>query len=411
MVDDATQRLRDALGATSPISLAVSIDGQSKPEYVDIDSPYALVGRGKACHVVLPDKRVSFRHAYLQSFGKRVLCVDLLSATGISWDGPDSNCWLTPAHRLQIGDSRVQLLDNGTEAIDVSLPSPLDCKTRQHENNAFGRLPDVRLELSNQKLKGTSWPINRVMTLLGRDSRCRITCGDDRVSRVHCSLLLTPAGLWVIDLLGRDGITVNGQRRPVALLSDGDELGVGQYRMKVVYETSPAVDGKLEPVPPPETTEFTVATALPETSSTETQTQVAQQSAARVLERSLPRAEFMTRNNRIFPVEFQGETLIVSPRGGIRTAPYQQMQLESNVITQLLTTRMHLKNVVVDVSHTDAMDSIVISCVSAICRSARHRAALCHCTDAMLAVLNDMSLTRIWPHFATREEAVTYVQS
>src|SRR5690606_30979601 len=90
---------------------------------------------------------------------------------------------------------------------------------------------------------------------------------------------------------------------------------------------------------------------------------------------ALPNPEFLTRNNRIFPVEFIGETIVVSPRGGIRNAPYQQMQLESNIITQLLQTRSELKNVVVDVGATDAMDSIIISCVSAICRSARNRAA------------------------------------
>src|SRR5690606_20505838 len=207
----------------------------------------------------------------------------------------------------------------------------------------------------------------------------RITCGDDRISRVHCSLLLTPVGLWVIDLLGRGGITVNGRKQAVALLQEGDELGVGQYRMRVVYESPPAA--LAEHAAPGDTTEFPVVASM-----SQQVTAAPQRAAAAAV---LPDPKFLTRNNRIFPVEFVGETIIVSPRGGIRNAPYQQMQLESNIITQLLQTRPELKNVVVDVGATDAMDSIIISCVSAICRAARNKAAICHCSEAMLGVLND----------------------
>lgn len=410
MPDDPNLRLREALGVTQPIRLAVSSASQPKPEYIDIENSYALLGRGAGCDVVLPEQGVSFRHAYLQAFGDRVLCVDLLSAAGIRWDGPDQHGWLTPAHRIGIGTAQVQLLDDGWNADGGVWPSPLDCKTRDHHIDAYGELPDVHLELSNRKLKGMSWPINRVMTLLGRDSRCRITCGDERISRVHCSLLLTPVGLWIIDLLGRGGITVNGQQQSVALLQEGDELGVGQYRMKVVYESPPAPAP--EPEAPGDTTEFPVA-----------QPPIQQEAAVGPRRRgagsasvaaaphvaSLPPPEFLTRNNRIFPAEYLDETLIVSPRGGIRNAPYQQMQLESNIITQLLQTRPGLKNVIVDVGATDAMDSIIISCVSAICRSARHKAAICHCSEAMLGVLTDMSLTKVWPHFDSRDEALEYV--
>jgi pSer/pThr/pTyr-binding forkhead associated (FHA) protein len=412
MPDDANLRLREALGVTQPIRLAVSSESQPRPDYIDIEDSFALLGRGAGCDVVLPDPAVSFRHAYLQAFGDRVLCVDLLSASGIQWDGPYQQGWLTPAHRLQIGSSRVQLLDDGWNAEAPDWRSPLECKTREHNVKAYGQLPDVHLELSNRKLKGMTWPINRVLTLLGRDPRCRITCGDERISRVHCSLLLTPVGLWIIDLLGRGGITVNGQRLAVALLQEGDELVVGQYRMKAVYESPPEAAVE-EPAAPGDTTEFPVAAAaVPrpaaarQRSAPPTTRAVAAPHVA-----SLPAPEFLTRNNRIFPVEFVGETIIVSPRGGIRNAPYQQMQLEANIITQLLQTRPGLKNVVVDVGATDAMDSIIISCVSMICRSARHKASICHCSVAMLDVLTDMSLTKVWPYFETRQDALEFINS
>lgn len=409
MSEDANQRLREVLGVRQPIRLAISSDSQPKPEYVDIDNSYALLGRGAGCDVVLPGKGVSFRHLYLQTFGNRVLCVDLLSATGVQWDGSESNNgWLTPSDRISVGNSRIQLLDDGWTADEPDTPSPLDCKTRNHNVEVYGELPDVHLELTNRKLKGISWPINRVLTLLGRDARCRITCGDERISRVHCSLLLTPVGLWVIDLLGRGGITVNGTRKSVALLEEGDDLGVGQYRMKTAYESAPAATTPV--APPPDTAEIP-ATAPPVTPASGTPAPATPPTQADPFADALPNPEFLTRNNKIFPVVFDGETIIVSPCGGIRTASYQQMQLEANVITQLLQTRPALRNVIVDVGATDAMDSIIISCVSAMCRAAKQKAAICHCSDAMLEVLTDMSLTKVWPYFPTRDEAVAHVNS
>src|SRR5690606_34334734 len=143
MSDDANFRLREALGVTQPIRLAVSSNSHPKPEYVDIANSYALLGRGAGCDVVLPEPAVSFRHAYLQAFGNRVLCVDLLSASGIRWDGPEPHGWLTPAQRIEIGGTRVQLLDDGWNSDGAGWPSPLDCKTRDHNVDAYGVLPDV----------------------------------------------------------------------------------------------------------------------------------------------------------------------------------------------------------------------------------------------------------------------------
>ena len=49
------------------------------------------------------------------------------------------------------------------------------------------------------------------MAVLGSSARCKVRLYDPNVSKHHCALLRTPSGLWVIDLLGRDGITVNGE--------------------------------------------------------------------------------------------------------------------------------------------------------------------------------------------------------
>jgi hypothetical protein len=72
------------------------------------------------------------------------------------------------------------------------------------------------------------------------------------VSRYHCSFLLTAEGVWVIDLLSREGTYVNGQRVKWACLRDGDRVELGKVLVLPRYvgvapqgpaAFSPAVNG------------------------------------------------------------------------------------------------------------------------------------------------------------------------
>src|SRR5262249_55310160 len=51
-----------------------------------------------------------------------------------------------------------------------------------------------------------------------------------------CALLLTRQGLWVVDLLGRNGTFVNGQPVPWALLQDGARLQIGRFPIRICYQ-------------------------------------------------------------------------------------------------------------------------------------------------------------------------------
>jgi anti-anti-sigma regulatory factor len=108
-------------------------------------------------------------------------------------------------------------------------------------------------------------------------------------------------------------------------------------------------------------------------------------------------------------VTIASPVVIVEPQGGVRSSGYQQIQLESNIITQLLKTRSKLSHVVVDIHHADAMDSIIINAVMAMCRAAKGKAVICNASESMLGVLSELSLTKVWPHFSTREEALQHV--
>jgi hypothetical protein len=377
MDEQTLNSFRYVVGAPRPIRLAVRGPSGGPPDEVVIEAPYGVIGRGTGSHICLEGADIGYRHAYLQVIGGRVLCVDLLSRRGLEWDGATPGPWLSPEHRLRIGSYTLQLYDDGW-SFDSELPSPLEFRPRSEQRPEYGVLPEVQLELAGGG--GKAWPINRILTLIGRDERCRITCADEQISKVHCSLLLAPSGLWVIDLLGRTGVRVNGQQVACSYLPHGTEFQIGKYKLRAVYP------------------------------------QVAQQQQHPVEAGPLTQddrhsaAKFLTRHHQVFPIEFEGDVLVVTPRGDIREFYYQDIHLESNQIVRLLQQH-RFSSVVVDFQQVSIVGSIVLDSVATFCRNARGGATMCRAAPELLSVLETMKFHSIWPHFATRAEAIRALQA
>ena len=94
-------------------------------------------------------------------------------------------------------------------------------------------LPEVALEFLNRPSQGKAWPVRRVMSLMGSASGCKFRLRDASVSEFHASFLRTSAGLWIVDLLGQGGITVNDCPVRFSHLADGDLLRIGRYQIRV----------------------------------------------------------------------------------------------------------------------------------------------------------------------------------
>lgn len=372
MDEQSLNSFRFVVGAPRPIRLAVRGPSGAPPDEVVIDAPYAVIGRGGGSHLCLAGDDIGYRHAYLQVIGGRILCVDLLSRRGLEWDGDTPGPWLSPEHRLRIGAYTLQLYDDGW-VYDSGLPSPLDFRPRSDSRPEYGVLPEVQLELAGSKGNGKSWPINRILTLVGRDERCRITCGDEQISKVHCSLLLAPSGLWVIDLLGRTGVRVNGRQVDFAYLPHGTEFQIGKYVLRAVY---------------PQLAQQTSVNAGPSSRDDRHAS-----------------AAFLTRHHQVFPIEFADDVLIVTPQGDIREFYYQDIHLESNQIVRLLQAH-RFSHVVVDFHKVGIVGSIVLDAVATFCRSARGGATLCQASPELLSILETMNFPSIWPYFPTRDAAV-----
>ncbi|MEZ6055391.1 MAG: FHA domain-containing protein [Planctomycetaceae bacterium] len=357
------KQLQRAIGISSPLRIRVDYPDGTHQE-LELDRPCAVVGRGTGCDIFLNHETVSFRHAYLQVLAGRVACFDLFSINGVRIPGETPTCWMTPGVPVQIGEPKLTLLPGVWRPPLDALPSPFDARVKE-DQRSFGILPEVELVMANKSLQGVSWPINRALSFVGRDERCRITCVDERVSRIHCALLLLPSGLWVVDLLGKGGTWVNEQQTSGAWLGPDSLLRIGQYQMQVHYRSEPAA------LPPP----------------------------------SAQSVAFQTKQHEVFIVEWDGDTLIVNPQGESGSFRYQSLQLESNAVLTLLKAR-GFRNLVVDFSRVHVVGSIILEAVSQFCRATGGVAVLCGASEDQAHALRETHLTSLWPLFSTREEAV-----
>jgi len=370
MSDANAEMLQYAAAVPGPLRFSVRApDGAV--EQLELNSPFAVVGRSPEAHVTLSHQTVSFRHLYFQAIGSRLACMDLLSLAGAKQGGESFSGWVDSSTELEVCGYQIRLLDDFWVA-DGDLKKPQDFRPRDEHRDEYGVLPKVELELLNTSAKGQTWPINRVVTLVGRDERCRITVVDDRISRVQCALLLLPSGLWAIDLLGKGGTSVNGETCGCAMLSEGSVVKIGPYELSTHYPD------------------------LQQVVQTPVQEEVGGEEV------------FLTRQNRILKAEAVNDTLVVIPVGDSQSYFYQDIHIETSRISELITSRK-FHHIVVDFSQVETMGHLLIEALAAICRLPHGKAALCNANVAVYDAVQDSPLGKVWEHYGSRQDAITAV--
>ncbi|MBN9523934.1 FHA domain-containing protein [bacterium] len=241
MNDPLIARFADACGAGAPLDLRVGLaDGGVLAEGT-LHQPFTLVGRDEACDVTLSDPDVHPRHAWFQVLDGHVFAIDLGSRAGVVWpDGSRGPDWLDPGTAVKVGPFRVTLC----KPVAAARPPRAGVGPMQADPDLTRVRPAVQLEFRNGRRPKDRWQVNRVLTLVGRADACKLHLSADDVAPYHCGLVLTPTGLWVVDLSGR-GVVVNGERMRVAPLPDGAELWVGRFliacRTPDTTDTPPAL--------------------------------------------------------------------------------------------------------------------------------------------------------------------------
>jgi pSer/pThr/pTyr-binding forkhead associated (FHA) protein len=242
MGDESTTRLVEACGATQPLEFEIEDTRTREIVRRVVTQPFLVIGRGTNADLSLDDDAVSRRHAYLQVVSKRIFCLDLQSRTGTQWDGGGHAPagWLDPARTLGIGPFQIRVVskvaDPGSGAGNAW--DPLRAGSAEQDD-----WPTVTVIGSNEAGQPLAWRMNRVLALIGHARMCKVRLVDRGASRICASLLRTPRGLWLIDLFGRPGVTVNGRHARIARLRDGDNLRFGKFSvtMSIEYSRAPVL--------------------------------------------------------------------------------------------------------------------------------------------------------------------------
>ena len=228
-----------ACGATGPLQLRIEHPGNCGAESRRFDTPFVVIGRDPQSDLVFDHRDVCPRHAYLQLIGGRLYCVDLGSRSGISVVGQSRRAgWVEPQQAIRIGPFRIRLVTDGGGA---------------GEPGSYHDVEPSRLtlDLLHRGVKASEWPIAGGLSLVGSSTDCQVRLLDPDVSNTHCSLISTQQGLWVVDLLGKGGIQVNGVQVRQALLEPRDELRVGRSTIRIRQTVDAGGPGPTSAAPSP----------------------------------------------------------------------------------------------------------------------------------------------------------------
>jgi anti-anti-sigma factor len=114
---------------------------------------------------------------------------------------------------------------------------------------------------------------------------------------------------------------------------------------------------------------------------------------------------------KIFLVEQEGPTVILTPQGDPGGFRYRDLQAETNSLRTHMAKPENL-NLVVDLGNCSYFGSEFIGALVSMMREVRGRkgqCALCGATPQMRIVLQNMSLFRLWPYFESRQDALTAI--
>lgn len=219
----------EACGATGPIVLEVEGPDERVSGRRVFEQPAIRIGASRSADLVLAHPEIRRRQAYLQVVGGHLFGMDL------SRRAEAPNGWLRPSDWLTVGPFRLRAqigespatAESAAEGIE-ELPSALSRAYAQR--HAY---PAATLLITGSRDAAETYPVTRVLTLIGRDPSCKIRLQATKSSLYYGALVRTPQGLWFVDLLSSQRMTVNGRHVRQARLRDGDRLQVGRYELCV----------------------------------------------------------------------------------------------------------------------------------------------------------------------------------
>jgi hypothetical protein len=125
-------------------------------------------------------------------------------------------------------DDDVEIEHEPTVTWDPSQEA-LDAETQGTVAGAFA----WALTIERGPQTGLTYVLGPGNTVAGRAGSCEIFLPDVTVSREHAQFGVDASGLSMTDLGSTNGTYVNGRRHEAGRLSEGDELMIGKFRLRV----------------------------------------------------------------------------------------------------------------------------------------------------------------------------------
>lgn len=200
---------------------------------VEVDEPFAVIGRAPGGTVTIDDPAASSRHAYLHLDRRGLFAVDLATRTGTRV-GPGGGPWgwLRPGDRMELAGRSIEVVE-----IRLDSPEPAPWPEASPLDDA-GDAPLTRLTLFPEDAAAEPLALNSELVFAGRSSLCGVPVASASAMRVQCVLVRDPHAAYVVDLVGR-GTWRNGQPlRGAGRLFDGDGLMIGSARFQCRVEAA-----------------------------------------------------------------------------------------------------------------------------------------------------------------------------
>ncbi len=198
--------------------------------------PVTLLGSKRPAHIVLHDRGVSAAHCAIINTGMDVLLFDL-HTTGGTFRGKDriDLVALQDGDVITLGESILQI------AIRMPATDADDSGAGMEYNDPTSLINPATFTLIHTD---TRWTMEKAVALIGRNEHAAIRLDHNDVSVRHALLFRFGREPAVFDLGSRAGVWVNGQRREVTPLGDGDRITIGPFGLQLqIHERAAALAG------------------------------------------------------------------------------------------------------------------------------------------------------------------------
>ena len=241
-------------------------DDEGKSVVVPLIRDEITIGRQEGNTIRLSEQNVSRRHARLARKGGVLLLEDLASYNGIKLNGAvlsapaplkDGDIFLIGDYRMAIKEERASAAMGISPAAHVASASALPVAPAAAGNadirDAIEAQPTIplqsatdvvtmpepapspaRLAIIGKFMEGREFILDRPSLVIGRTAENDIVIEHKSISRHHARIVREGNQYFAVDLESANGVRVNGVDHDRVILRAGDEIELGQVRLRFV---------------------------------------------------------------------------------------------------------------------------------------------------------------------------------